>query len=280
MGPAAVYPLPTTEQAAITVLALIVTVALPLYLLLFRPVSGRGVWGLSEIVGVTLLFIPLYLVLAVSLGLLNFRGQLTIVPFSIVTIVQNAAFVGLSFYVVMVRYRLDAGRLGLRFDGLSKKVIIGVLAAAVTILLSLGSERLAVYLIGLFIGPGAAVARAAQEHLADPLRPMLQSFTGLMSARWILFLLAVVVPIGEEVFFRGLVYGGLRLKWGVVVGVLASALFFAAVHVQVVHALPIFALGLLLAVLYERTGSLLPGMVAHGINNVIAVLSVWRNWGF
>ena len=280
MGPAAVYPLPTTEQAALTVLALIVSVALPLYLLLFRPVSRRGVWGLSEIVGVTLLFIPLFLVLSVLLGLVNFRGDLTIVPFSIVTIVQNAAFVALSAYVVMVRYRLDGGRLGLRFDGLLKKVIIGVLAAAATVPLSVGSERFAIYLISLFVGPGAAAARAAQEHLADPLRPLLQSIPDLMSGRWILFLLTVVVPIGEEVFFRGLVYGGLRLRWGAVVGALASAVFFTAVHLQVVHALPIFTLGVLLAVLYGRTGSLLPGMVVHGINNVIAVLSVWRNWGF
>ncbi len=280
MSPAAVYPMPTSEQAALTVLALIATVALPLYLLLFRPVSRRGVWGLSEIVGVTLLFIPLYLVLAVSLDLVGSRGSLTIVPFSIVTIVQNAAFVVLSAYVVMVRYRLDAGRLGLRFERVPRNVLIGVLAAAVTVPLSLGSERLAVYLMGLFVGPEAAVARAAQEHLADPLRPMLQSFRDLASAPWILFLLAIVVPIGEEVFFRGLVYGGLRLRWGAVAGALASAVFFAAVHLQILHALPIFALGLLLAVLYGRTGTLLPGMVAHGINNVIAVLSLWRGWGF
>jgi membrane protease YdiL (CAAX protease family) len=34
----------------------------------------------------------------------------------------------------------------------------------------------------------------------------------------------------------------------------------------------------ILAALYQRTGSLLPPIVAHGINNVIAVVSIWRGW--
>jgi membrane protease YdiL (CAAX protease family) len=151
--------------------------------------------------------------------------------------------------------------------------------AAAVVPLSLVSEKLAVFLIGLFKGHEAARALAAYEHLQDPLRPMLQS-AGLSFAPLILILLAVVVPIGEEVFFRGLVYGGLRSRWGVAIGALSSAAFFAAVHTQVVHALPIFALGLLLALAYERTGSLVPAMVAHGINNIVAVLSVWRGWTF
>ncbi|MGH7185898.1 MAG: lysostaphin resistance A-like protein, partial [Pseudomonadota bacterium] len=193
---------------------------------------------------------------------------------------QNIAFVGLSAYVVMMRYRLDASRLGLRFDRLLRHLGIGVVGAAAVVPVSLASEKSAVFLIGVFKGHEAARALAAYEHLQDPLRPMLQSASSLSFAPLILFLLAVVVPIGEEVFFRGLVYGGLRLRWGVAIGALASAVFFAAVHTQVVHALPIFALGLLLALVYERTGSLVPAMVAHGINNIVAVLSVWRGWSF
>jgi membrane protease YdiL (CAAX protease family) len=85
--------------------------------------------------------------------------------------------------------------------------------------------------------------------------------------------------VGEEVFFRGFVYGGLRARWGLTAAALASAVFFAAVHMQVVHALPIFILGLVLALLYERSGGLLTSIVTHSINNVIAALSIWRGWG-
>lgn len=283
-GAAAVSPLPSTEQAALTFIALAATVALPVYLLVFRPASPRGVWGLGEIAGVALLFIPLYLVLAVSLNLVGYPGgaessrPLTIVPFTIITIVQNAAFVGLSAYVVAVRYRLPVRRLGLHLDRLRRHLAAGLAVTAAVVPVSFASERLAIFLLGLLTGPDAARARAALEHLQDPLRPMLQSSAGLSFAPLILALLAVVVPIGEEVFFRGLVYGGLRLRWGVAAGALASAAFFAAVHTQLVHALPIFALGLVLAIVYERSGSLVPGMVAHGLNNVVAVLSIWRGW--
>lgn len=285
-GPAAAYPLPSSEQAALTFIVLAVTVALPVYLLVVRPASPRGVWGLAEIAGIALLFIPLYLLLAVLLKLIDHAafgessGPLTLVPFTIITVVQNVALVGLSIYVVMVRYRLEARRLGLHLDRLRRHLGTGAAVGAVAVPLSLASERLAIFLLGLLTSPEAAQARAAAEHLRDPLRPMLQSSADLSFAPVILILLAVVVPIGEEVFFRGLVYGGLRVRWGAAIGALASAAFFAAVHTQLVHALPIFALGLVLAVAYERSGSLLPGMVAHGLNNVVAVLSVWRGWTF
>lgn len=99
------------------------------------------------------------------------------------------------------------------------------------------------------------------------------------SLRWALLLPSVIVPIGEEVFFRGFVFGGLRVRWGVLAGGLSSAVFFAAVHVQLVHALPILVLALLFSFLYERTKSLLPAIVAHGMNNLVAVLALSRGWG-
>ncbi len=54
--------------------------------------------------------------------------------------------------------------------------------------------------------------------------------------------------------------------------VLASALFFAAAHVQPVEFLPILILGIVLAYLYEYTGSLVPGMIAHAVNNLAALV--------
>jgi membrane protease YdiL (CAAX protease family) len=53
--------------------------------------------------------------------------------------------------------------------------------------------------------------------------------------------------------------------------VLASAAFFAAAHLQVVEFLPILILGLILTYLYEFTGSLVPGMIAHAVNNLAAL---------
>jgi membrane protease YdiL (CAAX protease family) len=85
------------------------------------------------------------------------------------------------------------------------------------------------------------------------------------------------VPIGEEVFFRGFIFSTLR-RWGWAWAVTLSSLLFAAVHLQVVHFFPILLLGVVLAVLYQRTGSLVASIAVHGVNNLIAALASLYNW--
>lgn len=91
---------------------------------------------------------------------------------------------------------------------------------------------------------------------------------------------AIAVPITEEFLFRGLLYRWLRDRWGTWAGIFLSALIFALIHPPTAGAAPlIFLLGLALAWLYERTGSLKPGMVLHGANNAIGItiiyLTIW-----
>jgi membrane protease YdiL (CAAX protease family) len=86
-------------------------------------------------------------------------------------------------------------------------------------------------------------------------------------------LLAFVAPLAEELFFRGFVFGVLREKIGVVWGVLATGVVFGLVHVagspiETVGVLII--LGCLLCVLYLQTGSLVPCIALHAINNSIS----------
>jgi uncharacterized protein len=86
-------------------------------------------------------------------------------------------------------------------------------------------------------------------------------------------LLAFVAPLAEELFFRGFVFGVLREKIGAVWGALATGVVFGLVHVagspvETVGVLII--LGVLLCVVYEQTGSLLPCIALHAINNAIS----------
>ncbi len=83
---------------------------------------------------------------------------------------------------------------------------------------------------------------------------------------------AIVAPVAEEIFFRGFMYAGLRKSMGVVGAMLVSSVFFTALHLSVGLFIPIFALGLLLAWLYEYTGSLYPGILLHAANNGLALL--------
>jgi len=82
--------------------------------------------------------------------------------------------------------------------------------------------------------------------------------------------LVVLKPLVEEVIFRGLLYGPIRKKTDPVIAALTtSVLFMLADGSYRGHHL---ISGLLLAYLYERTGSLLPGVLLHGLINLGGVL--------
>ncbi|MGH7265306.1 MAG: lysostaphin resistance A-like protein, partial [Candidatus Rokuibacteriota bacterium] len=90
----------------------------------------------------------------------------------------------------------------------------------------------------------------------------------------ILVTVSVVVPLGEETFFRGYAYRLLRARVGVVPAVGGTALLFALVHGLDVGAwAPLLPIGVVFALLVERSGSLLPAVVAHGVVNGLAVLA-------
>lgn len=105
----------------------------------------------------------------------------------------------------------------------------------------------------------------------SPLHPMIMG-SGT-AAFVIVFVLAVVVaPLIEETFFRGTLFNSLRGAMGVWPAVWLSGAIFALVHPFPTHFLPILALGAVLAIIREKTGSLVPCMVCHGVYNSIVMI--------
>jgi hypothetical protein len=95
-------------------------------------------------------------------------------------------------------------------------------------------------------------------------------------------LTCVVAPICEEILFRGYIFTALRNWRGTLPAALITGLMFGAVHVGSAPALdlvPLAALGVGLCLLYRRTGSLYPCMVAHSLNNSIAFAAL-ENWSW
>lgn len=84
--------------------------------------------------------------------------------------------------------------------------------------------------------------------------------------------LAVVPAICEEVLFRGVLARGLATRFIPAAAVAISAAMFAAYHLSVVQLLPTFTLGLALGALVLRARSAIPAMVAHLLNNAIALV--------
>jgi CAAX protease family protein len=89
-----------------------------------------------------------------------------------------------------------------------------------------------------------------------------------------ILLIVVAAPVSEEVCFRGMLFGGLRERLPRIAAALISALIFGGLHATTgISAVPVLvAFGFILALLYEKTGSILPGILLHMLNNSVALL--------
>jgi len=140
-----------------------------------------------------------------------------------------------------------------------------------------GVTTLALAVIALI---SLATAFAAVVFAFDPnaLRHDLQPFAEMMQSRtWWLILVAAGIgaPLAEELLFRGLVFGALRRSpLGFAGAAVITASSWALLHANYsVYGLAAIAfIGLYLAWLRERTGSLLTPMICHGAYNSMIIL--------
>jgi hypothetical protein len=108
--------------------------------------------------------------------------------------------------------------------------------------------------------------------------PQTEALTGgmLLTPLEIVVLLlaaAVLVPITEELFFRGMVYPLLR-GYGPVLAVVGSAVLFAAAHVVPLLLPSLFFVGLVWGLLREWSKSVLPSIMLHATQNALFVLAI------
>jgi membrane protease YdiL (CAAX protease family) len=90
-------------------------------------------------------------------------------------------------------------------------------------------------------------------------------------------LIGMTPALCEELVFRGYVGTRLNHAIGPAGGILISSAVFAAFHMDWVHVIAVFPLGLYLGFVAWRSGSLFPAMLAHLFNNSISVFAVV--WG-
>jgi membrane protease YdiL (CAAX protease family) len=119
-----------------------------------------------------------------------------------------------------------------------------------------------------------AVNAGVQALLGEPLRNPQLEMLAPAAFSWsalalMLAMAGVVVPIVEEIVFRGLVFGWLWRRFGFGLGMLASALVFAFAHGIPALAPALAVQGVALAWLYARSDSLWPAVVMHGTFNAL-----------
>ncbi|MFH0801619.1 MAG: type II CAAX endopeptidase family protein [bacterium] len=102
---------------------------------------------------------------------------------------------------------------------------------------------------------------------SNPVIPLIAGRMNFWDQALLFLLVACLAPLFEEILFRGLIYGVLRKTLKPWPAILLVSFLFSFLHVDPAGLLPIFVLGVLLAWLYERTGSLLSSVVLHALWN-------------
>lgn len=106
-----------------------------------------------------------------------------------------------------------------------------------------------------------------------------QELAGDLALWELVFFIAVMPGVLEEIAFRGVLFSGLRKRfsrpWA---AVLVSAMVFSVFHVSLFRIVPTAFLGIIFAVVVLRTGSIFPAMLWHFLNNFLSVVPQTLGW--
>jgi uncharacterized protein len=189
---------------------------------------------------------------------------------------DNASFLALAIPltnvpVLLLAYRHLFRPSGMTFDdGFGLEIgwaNAGRLAAAVSAVVAAG-------LWGGWVIDRVAESFHLTSHWAEWFDPDLvwatPSLTAVSLVEYVVF-----APLFEELAFRGLLFAILRRKFRFLPAALISAGIFGVAHgYGLVGLVSVCWSGVLWAWIYEKTGSLLPGILAHAINNLLVCLAV------
>ncbi|HZO27892.1 MAG TPA: CPBP family intramembrane glutamic endopeptidase [Chloroflexota bacterium] len=219
--------------------------------------AWRGVGSHRLVIATTILIVLLANAGPVAYtAMAGMRGLCSVPGFLTAALSVDLALLGITYFRFIRPGVLTAGDLGLT-----------------------DRSRLARHVgIGLLVGVGVLVISAAIQATMRAIGVQQTQLASLECVREFPFagflgvLLAggVLAPIAEELYFRGYVFRSYRLTRSPIVAYGATSLLFATLHLNLPALLPILVLSLIFCYAYQRTGSIVPSMVGHALNNSTA----------
>lgn len=92
---------------------------------------------------------------------------------------------------------------------------------------------------------------------------------------WLILAIGVIAPFSEELFFRGMLYPLQRRKQRVAIAIFFNGLLFSAVHFIPVLLPALFVIGIILAWVREKSGSIWPSFTLHMMQNSMAIYVIY-----
>lgn len=165
------------------------------------------------------------------------------------------------FVAAFLKFRgIDIDSLG----GFSRTTLKRVLSTAVVLLFA----ATPLILLAEALTQDAFGSGSSKQEIVD-----LFNTSGTIGQRVMIIVLAVVVaPISEEFIFRFFIYGVVRRYFGIAVGLVFNSLLFAAAHIHLPSAVPLFVLGSCFTLAYEWSGSILVCMAMHALFNSVQLI--------
>jgi membrane protease YdiL (CAAX protease family) len=143
----------------------------------------------------------------------------------------------------------------------------------------------AIAIVGAVASAAFGVSERDQDNVLDDLGIKDGSAWVYVAA----FVVCVMAPLCEELLFRGFVFPSLKPRLGLITAALVSGAIFGGIHitnyigepakVAAASVITLITLGTLFALLYWKTGSLLPCITLHAINNSVA-FGVMQDWSW
>ncbi len=116
------------------------------------------------------------------------------------------------------------------------------------------------------------------KQLFEELYKLIVASTSLPELFGVIFIVALIPAISEEILFRGLVQRSIEKSLTPMRGVIITGIIFGAYHLNPFSFIPLVVIGIYLGYITMRSGSIWVAIGAHFYNNFIACISMFFNF--
>lgn len=225
-------------------------------------------WGVWDVAKVIVLFIFFgYIFIMIESVLVRICPLIKNDNFRMILNSSVLDILGVIFilYFTVGEYKEKLIAVGLSLKNFFKNVFYGIMGY--------------IAIVPILIGVLAAIALFINMiHYVPPKQAVVELFLKEKNVSFLLYtsiFAAIFGPIIEELFFRGFMYNAFKKRVGIFWAMFITAGTFALLHAHAVGFLPIMVLGMLLAYLYEKTGTLVSSITVHVIHNLSMVFLVF-----
>ena len=227
--------------------------------------SDNKRWNIGDILKVFLFYffmmlvgIPVFLRVSKQIfrfDLIEIFGQNTILlSLSLIVNIATCLYV---FYIIRIGYGLPVASLGFTVHNWKRDVKIGLKHYLIVLPIIILAGFVVDFVLRIF-----GIEPEQQDIISKILN---EDSLGVLTFMFFFGMLAA--PVVEELLFRGFLQSAVKTTFGKLKAILISGFLFALVHLNAHVFLQIFILGLLLAYIFEKTGSLIAPITVHICHN-------------